>query len=420
MSKFLQRLERRDLTVLLFIICFVGLLFSKILLSLCLLALLPLALLDIQWLPTFSIRPRLRLGTLFQVYRSHPPYWAIGLMLLVVLATALYAGTSDYWFDRVRIKAPLLIAPILLAMIPPLCKRQLQTWMLGIIGIGVVSLIGFLINYAIHAEEIIEGLKMGQAIPVIISHIRYNLFIVFCMSCALWLCYEGAPSRNWQIFSGAAAVFFMIGLHILSVRSGLLAAYLVLLLALIYLVIDSKKYWMGIAGLLALILLPLIAIKVSPTLEARMGYAKYDLEQYLKGNVEDNSDGARIRSLKIGWETFQENKWLGTGVAKFRSTIKDKYSRNYPDQVEKKLPHNQYLSVLASTGIIGCSITFFGFLLPLFFRRQFTFYPLAALYLVIMTSMLFENTLETTVGLNLFLLPALMLLNYLSGRPARS
>lgn len=419
MSKFFQRLERQDLTVLLFIICFVGLLYSKVLLSLGLIALLPLSLLDIQWLPTFSIRPRQKLGVLFQVYRSHPPYWAIGLMLLVVLATALYAGTSDYWMDRVRIKAPLLLAPILLALIPPISKRQLQTWMLGIIGIGVVSLTGFLINYFIHADEIIEGLKMGQAIPVIISHIRYNLLIVFCMSCALWLCYEGAPNRNWQIFSGAAAVFFLIGLHILSVRSGLLAAYLVLLLALLYMVIDSKKYWLGVAGLLALILIPMIAIKTSPALEARMGYAKYDLEQYFKGNAGDNSDGERIRSLKIGWETFRENLWLGTGVAKFRSTIREKYSRLYPDQLETKLPHNQYLSVIASTGIVGGCITFFGFLLPLFYRRQFTFYPMAALYLIIMTSMLFENTLETTVGLNLFLLPVLMLLNYLSGRPTK-
>jgi len=394
MIAFLQRLDRRDACVFLFTLSFVGLIYSKWFLSICLLSLIPLALLRITWSPKFRIGFRKNIGNYFQVYRSHPPYWALGLIVVTVLLSGLLFGGSEYWASRIRIKAPLLVAPLLIAFVPPLSKKQLHIWMIGIISIGIISLIGILGNYMLHYELIQEGLSKGQPIPTPISHIRYSLFIVLCLILSIWLSFEGKKSDKKTWIFAASGLFFTICLHILSVRSGLLATYAVLFFSLIYIVIKGKN----------------------PSLQAKISYMQYDLKQYISGEGNNYSDSDRLTSFAVGWSIFKENKWLGAGVSNFREVVKEKYIEQYPNQAQHKLPHSQYISLLASVGIFGFLLSMIGFLLPLFYRQQFYFFPLAAFYLAIATSMLTENTWESTVGLNLFLLPTLVLLNYLSGQ----
>ena len=67
-------------------------------------------------------------------------------------------------------------------------------------------------------------------------------------------------------------------------------------------------------------------------------------------------------------------------------------------------PHNQYLSYVLTYGIIGGMIIFFLILMPPFKLGAFNDYLFVSFFIVSLFSMIWEDTLETQVGVSLFVL----------------
>src|SRR6185295_11809303 len=135
---------------------------------------------------------------------------------------------------------------------------------------------------------------------------------------------------------------------------------------------------------------------------------------FLYQNTTGLSDAARIMSVENGLKIGEKNFLLGVGAGDLQQEA-NKFYLNFPDITEaKRLPHNQFVWVFASTGIIGLLIFCWGIFFPLFYKRNFANPLFACLYIIVISSFLTEATLEEQIGACFYLVFLLLLYNQLA------
>jgi O-antigen ligase len=149
-----------------------------------------------------------------------------------------------------------------------------------------------------------------------------------------------------------------------------------------------------------------------PSLKQKIGYVYYDIDQFLKGKATDQlSDASRLISWKMGMELFKNNPISGVGAGNIRLKMNELYKRDYPTFKKKLTPHNQFIMVLASSGLIGLFLFCIGFFAPLFYGKNYKDPFVLAIYLSFFASFLVEATFENAMGVAIFLFFTLVHLN---------
>lgn len=121
-------------------------------------------------------------------------------------------------------------------------------------------------------------------------------------------------------------------------------------------------------------------------------------------SVEGHSMGLRTLYWKTGMELIKENIWLGLGTGNVPSAIQNYYETNlsHLDPKFRNRSHNQYITTFLNSGLFGFLFFLFFLLIPLAFKRPLTPYYLAG-WLIVIYSMIGEDTLETQAGVGLFI-----------------
>ncbi len=383
-----------------------GLVISPPILSVALISLVVLGLLD----PLQGINPRWRqaIGPMLR----QPFFWAMAGLYLLLLFGCWQTEDWGYYFERLRIKVPLLALPIIWPGLP-LLKQSERGWVLGgtVIFMALV-LFGVLVNYGLHFEEINDMIKRGKSVPVPRNHIRFSLLVAIAtlLSVGAYRMQAFGKRRLWLFLGG----FLFVGQHLLAVRSGLAGAYGgvgVLILALAW---ERGTWWPAIAGLVGLTLLPILAYVAVPSFRAKMQYARYEL--FHRNPAEDKgdySDEGRLTSLRLGLQVWQDHPVFGVGPGNLRQEMDLRYAAVLPE-ADPRRPHNQFVSALAASGTVGGIVTLGCFLVLGFWgvRRRQPVY--LAVWTVFFLSCLVENTLETSAGVSMFCVFLLLLGNLTS------
>lgn len=336
-----------------------------------------------------------------------PVYTGFLMLLLVTVFSGLWSADLGYWGVRTRVRIPLFILPWTFANLPALSLRLRHALLYCLVWILVLTCIGIGINFLWNFKEIIFDLSEGRPMPVPRSgHIRFSLIAVTGILSGGYLWVEQFYWRyRWERWAlGGAVVFLFVFLHILSARSGLVALYVSLAFTVARFLWRTRRWGLGLTALLTLMLMPLIAVKTIPSLRERMAYMLWDWQQYANNTGENYSDSARFVSLEIGLRMFAENPWIGVGAGDLpaeTARLTQAYFPNY--NLDPKLPHNQLIYIMATTGLFGLIISLWGMLYPVFQDRYRRFYLFAAFQVVIFVSFLVEYTLETSIGLCFYL-----------------
>ncbi|MCR6639410.1 MAG: O-antigen ligase family protein [Sporocytophaga sp.] len=209
-------------------------------------------------------------------------------------------------------------------------------------------------------------------------------------------------------------IFLIFYQHLLAVRSGLVAFYVVLILITFYL-LASKNFKKGLLlffGIIAIIGISFFSLN---TLKNKWGYTKYDWNlSDIKEKANNYSIGKRLVSQQVTFQLFREHPIFGVGEGNLESEVRKGYAKNFPYvEAENRLsPHNQYLRTLAATGILGFIIFLSCFYFPLFSNKNYRSKILLAIYAITSVSFLFEDTLETKTGLTFCLFFIMFSLHY--------
>lgn len=348
----------------------------------------------------------------FRRFWAQPVFWWCSILLWWPALSFFWSDDTTYWLERVRIRIPFFVLPWAFANLPLLPKRGYMGILYLLVWALVGICIGIGIHYATYEEEILVGLSRGQPIPVPRSHIRFNLILAFGIVSGAWLWGQRYVWRyTWERKALACAVVFLFGfIHFLSVRSGLAALYAALLCGAVYVLVTQRRWAVGGALLALLILAPVLALKNSPTLYTRLSYMRYDWEQYQKNGGQRYSDAERWVSLHGGLQLWREHPLIGVGIGDLPKEMRRVVGAQFPQyQGDPKLPHNQFVYLLSSLGLIGLLTALWAFLMPFWTIEVRHFFPFLAFQTIVLVSFLVEYTLETSIGAAFYLFYTLWL-----------
>jgi len=328
------------------------------------------------------------------------------LLLLVPAASFFWSENHGYWLERVQTRLPFLVLPWAFANLPRLSERQLRLVIYVFIWALTLICIGATVNFALHFDEIMVGIGEGRPMPVPRNHIRFSLMIATGILAGGWLWVQGFYWQwKWERRALAAAVIFLFAfIHLLSVRSGIAGLYVALLFSLGWFVWQTRRWGIGLIALVFIVLAPFAAMEAIPSLKMKFRYMHWDWLQFQQNIGGEYSDAQRLVSLQAGIQLWRENPVLGVGTGDLPDEVKRVISERYPNYAETpKLPHNQFIYILASTGLLGLALSLVAFFAPIAVRRYRLFYLFAVFQVLIFTSFLVEYTIETAMGVAFYL-----------------
>jgi O-antigen ligase len=331
---------------------------------------------------------------------------------LVLLILYLWMGISFFWtentnffLERMQVKLPLILSVLMIGVLN-FESSNIKKLFNIILGIFLLSAIPSVFIYFTNMDLCNRFILMGRAIHTpFVSHIRYSLMLVVCFQIALYYAY----SERSKIYSFVAFLFFGF-IHILSVRSAMVTLYASLFVFVFYFIVTSDySKWIKFGVFIGMFLLAFGATYI-PSIQNKIAYMRYDLTNYSQGNLRDHSDGERIQSIMNGVEIIKHNPMLGVGEGDLRDEIyKLSLAMKENSQITvSKMPHNQFIWTFASTGIIG--VVFLFLFLILYIGRGFAELNMLMMMfgVTLFLSMLFEQTLESQVGVMFAAIPLVL------------
>ncbi len=407
LKKFLALLDHRYIGILACGLILLGLVSFR--------ALMSIGMMTLGVRAVFSLAPRKNIQYLLE---NKALLALLGIFALYVLS-GFWSDNLHYWGDRVRMKLPFLALPFGFAALHNLKWKDYQYllyaffWLISLICLVILGI--YLNNF----EQLNEVYKAGHVLPTPIHHIRFSLMMVYAFALGLYF-WETSFSVRFPKYERIAVAFLTLFLflfvHVLAVRSGLLALYCVSLYQFVRYIIRSKKYFIAIGGGILLIVAIGISFYTVPTLSNKVGYTIYNVKHFLKNNkLERLSDSKRIATIEAAIVEGREHWLLGIGIGDVQDATTNYLQKHYPNIADLGVvPHNQYLFVWMGMGTIGLLLFMFLLLYPLFYLQSYRNSHFVSLYFILLSSCLVEHTLETQIGTAFFTLFIFIGINMIS------
>ncbi len=358
------------------------------------------------------VRPDI--GDVFKKFWANKAYVAITLVFLVALLSGLYSENIAYLLERLRIKLPFLLLPLAFAGIPAFSQKQYRILLYTLVVLMTLSSLFVLIDLFFYWGMYMDRIGKSGSVPTPIDHIRFSLLVALAVLAGLYL-YRNQFYLKYRFEKNillGCSIFLLLFLHLLAVRSGLLALYAAIFVLIVRYILMTKRYKTGLVMLAFIIALPILAFNFSKSFYTQVHLTKHNfIEFFIKENVGEYSDTQRLASYQMAFKTAgQNNAIIGVGMGDIKDKMSDCYQKYYPE-VKPKLPHNQFLFFYVATGLWGLQIFIFAFFFPLWYRQHYKNGFLLAFYVMVFTSFMVEPTLEGAVGTAFYVVFLLIILN---------
>jgi len=122
------------------------------------------------------------------------------------------------------------------------------------------------------------------------------------------------------------------------------------------------------------------------------------------GNASGHSTMQRLEYWKTSFEIIRENWLIGVGTGDMDLAFKEQYEKmNTLLQSQYKWrSHNQFLAFLVGFGVIGICWFLFSLLYPPIKTKKFKDYFYLSFFIIIVLSMLWEDTIESQAGVTIY------------------
>jgi len=346
-----------------------------------------------------------------KAFSKQKPYLALTGIFLIFLISGFWSENVDYFLNRSRIKLPILFLPFAFFAIPKLDQKVIQRIFKVYIGIFAFSVLWSISMFLLDLNHYISIYGKGQILPTPIHHVRYSIMVSIAAAMSIYgLKTWKAIHSNINKLLWATVILFVLYLHILAVRSGLMTLYVAFgCLLIIYIKEKGNKLFAGGITTLGLLFI-FLATQYIPTIKNKIGYMRYSLELFAKNeNIRELSDSRRLGSIFAGLHLTKDNPVIGVGIGDIMDDTNSYLEQNYPDLINLELlPHNQYILTSASLGIIGLLLFIVFTLMPLFYLNGFNDYFLLSSQLMFYASFMVEHTIESQIGVALYIFITLL------------
>jgi len=352
--------------------------------------------------------------------KSNKALLTLSLSFVIMLPSYFYSDNIMEYFDSLRIHIPYLILPFAFALLPKFSKKQFLTfYYLFMVLIFFAAAFAFAF-YLHHTAEVNQLYLESKVMPTLVQHHpTFSLMLAFATFSAYHLYFKEEfyilhqAEKYFILFAG---IFLFIFTHVFSVRVGLIALYAIMIVEVLMYIIKTKKVLKGIMTIGLCLIVGVGTLFFSPTFKNKLQNTTEDYEAYSKnGSANNKSLASRMISYKNALEITENSSWLiGCGIGDIKPLNLEIFAKKYPDISKPIIPHNQFLYVLASTGLIGLGFFLYSFYFPLFYRKNYTNDLLLIQYTLLSVAFMVEAFIETQLGVAFSILFILLPLNQLS------
>jgi len=348
----------------------------------------------------------------WQDWRKNKFSLACFLFFMAYVLSGFWSIDKGQWWASVTNKLPFAVLPFAMLALP-LQKEQTQRLVVAFLLLTQLIVITYStwafvsnVDYYIHAYNISHSLPTTKYD----DHIRFSLSLVASLVILLYYLFENKTvfhRKNEQWLLGIVGVVFILYLHLLAAKTGLIALYVALLSFSVYWFVQKKNVRKIMPFIWALVIvLPLLLYFLTPTFKKKIDYVGYEFRNTMQtDSLNYNlSDAGRLLSYKMALKVWQQHKWLGTGAGDIKTAMADAYQEYHPEvpAANRLIPHNQFFFSLVALGIvlgmsllILCWCSFFGPCSPMFYGKITS--------VIMIMAMLAEAMLEIQFGVFIFL-----------------
>jgi hypothetical protein len=140
------------------------------------------------------------------------------------------------------------------------------------------------------------------------------------------------------------------------------------------------------------------------SLKKRIYKLIWEYNLYKNGNqAYGHSLVQRIVLWKTSFSLISENPVFGVGTGDVKNAFQNKFVETNSVLRDTGLrSHNQYLSITVALGFVGLLVFIFSLIYPATVLKMWSFTPYFYLFVIISMSMLWEDTIESQVGVTTF------------------
>ena len=336
------------------------------------------------------------------------PYQAIFLLFFIYALSGFQTDIgNEHSFSKIlQLKTAFLVIPFSFCLFPKLTLKEFTAFLWVFLISASITAVLSLSTYAFNFSELNNLYLDSKAIPVAGNHVRYSLLLVSAILSGGFIYFNNTrlfnPNKERKT-AGILTLFLILFLHILAVRSGLLAFYSLFGVFILYSLFTPRLKKFRTIGIITIVLLPLLVL-IIPTSRNKIKNTLHDLthiDNPYSANYESLT--ARLFSYRVANELFIEHKALGVGVGNLKEKTEVIYIKNFAfiKNQNRLIPHNQFLYNLVAFGVVGSTIYLILLFAPLLYKKAYkNNLFLSGQYIILTSSFLFEATLETQLGLS--------------------
>jgi len=289
-------------------------------------------------------------------------------LVIYCLIDGLRANSVSEWASMFGIKLPLFIFPaVVLIFKEKITPAFIKTWSVFFcISISSATL-GSMINYWMNYAEINVLVLQSKNVPIIggMHHITFSVYCAFAVFVSSYL------ALNWKIkWAWILAFINILGLHIITARTGLVGFYFACgILGLIYIINNKPDPKYLLLAVTMVVILPLAAYQFIGSFHNRVLNTIEDIK-VIRDQKDANyqSMGMRIEATKTAFRIVKKHPLIGVGFSNLSEEMYAQYEEDKSILYKENqiLPHDQFIMEAAVHGIVGLVIIILFYLFPVF------------------------------------------------------
>ncbi len=275
-------------------------------------------------------------------------------------------------------------------------KRNIVFWILPTVWIILASIGYFISDFKFYSQMVLES----KPIPLFskVYHIEFS-FLVTIQIFLLWVTLRdySIPVFGGKKFLWVIWTILVIGIHVLSTRTGVLAFWI----GMFYIffkqdnTLDIKPQYL-IIGLLAVF----SAVIYIPSLKNRIVNTWEDISAVVSGDdLNHKSFGQRWEAWQAASVSWSDNFIHGVGSSSLNEAMSEGFEKNNTElnTTNQITPHNQYIQWGLEFGIIGLLTWLFTIFIV--FKNNIREKSWSGLLVIGLIALIFESLFERQAGI---------------------